>query len=78
MAKNRKIKVYPCVVYELTEQNIGYDKGYRYRVEDVDGDRWFFADKPRMFDVLSVHALHPLTETKMEEVRAERAKRQQK
>lgn len=69
----RRIKVYPCIVYELTDQNIGWDEGFRFRVNDIDGDKWYFRDKSRMFDLLSIHAMHPVTEQRMDELRQKRA-----
>jgi hypothetical protein len=74
----RKIKVYPCCVFILGDDNVGYKEGYRLRVDDIDGDRWYFADKDRMHEMLSIHAMHPITVERMDKIRERRARRQEK
>lgn len=70
-------EVHPCVVYEINEETHPkeFKRGYRFRVEDIDGDNWFFRTKERMFDQLSIHAMHPIHIEKMDKVRAKRLKK---
>lgn len=70
-------QVYPCVVYALSEKSNPqeYKKGARFRVDDIDGDQAYFSDKPRMFEILNIHSLHPITSKEMAQLRKERLRK---
>jgi hypothetical protein len=73
-----RIRVFPCIVYSLSEVNKGFEEGWRFRVHDIDDETWYFHNADRMYHQLAIHNMHPVTVERMEELRKKRLDRRSK
>jgi hypothetical protein len=64
---------YPVLYLQLEPQDVGYADGYRFVVEQPDGDRHFFKTREGSLGsdaFLKAHSLKPVTATDMAALRA--------
>lgn len=59
----------PCLLIELTTRERGYPQGYRFRVDQRDGDKHYFANRQRAEWFVAVHGLTPVSEHQMAIIR---------
>lgn len=66
------ILMYPVLLMELESGDLGFDDGYKYLIEQADGDRHWF----RTFDgihgaerFLELHGMKPVTSAEMSSIR---------
>jgi hypothetical protein len=59
----------PCLFRELATSDRGYHQGFRYRVDQKDGDEHFFAGRYRAEWFIAVHGLTPISEQQMAIIR---------
>ncbi len=59
----------PCLLMELTTRDRGYAQGYRFRVDQKDGDKHHFASRQRADWFVAVHGLTPVSEQQMSIIR---------
>ena len=68
MAKN-----YPAVLYILEPVDEGFDKGRRFRIDQVDGDQAFFTDRTEACLWCEIHGIQLITEEELNKLREQEA-----
>ena len=60
---------HPVVLYILEPTDPSYDKGGRFRIDDVKGDQFFFYTEPDARLFVTQHNLNLINESEMIELR---------
>lgn len=61
--------IHPIMFLELSAGDAGWEEGYRWRVDQLDEDQHFFADRERAEDFIILHGMKVVTVERMIDLR---------
>lgn len=68
---SKRRETFPCAWLELDPGDRGYEEGYRFVVEQIDGDQHFFVEKRRFEQFIKLHRFDVLEYDEFQRLREE-------
>ncbi len=56
---------FPVLLVQLESSDVGYDAGFRYRIDQVDGESIYTLSRERAEHLIALHGLVPVTLAQM-------------
>jgi len=70
MTKNHQPPAqFPVALFKLAPDNIGYDRGKRYRIDTVDETCFYFVTMPEAEEFMRIHGMRHVEAAEVEQLR---------